>query len=74
MAGTQWQFGTLSCLLCGEVVATISGGAVRVRPGVGLARSLRDLRCPRCKGPLYMERALSQADLPVAADTGLVRR
>ena len=59
----MWRFGTVSCMHCGSVAANIADGRLELAPGTLRVPSLRSLRCPRCKGPTYIERELDPSTL-----------
>ncbi|MCC7105916.1 MAG: hypothetical protein IT307_12300 [Chloroflexi bacterium] len=61
---TSWRFGTVLCMHCGGVAATIFDGLLELAPNTAAAPSVRGLRCPRCKGPTYVERELEPSMLP----------
>jgi hypothetical protein len=58
-----WRFGTVSCMHCGSVAANIADGRLELAPGTQRVPSLRLMRCPRCKGPTYIERELEPSML-----------
>lgn len=61
---TPWRFGTVTCMHCGGVAATIFDGTLELAPNTVAAPTVRGLRCPRCKGPTYVERELEPSMLP----------
>jgi hypothetical protein len=61
--GSKWRFGTVSCMHCGSVAANIADGRLELAPGTQRPLSLRSMRCPRCKGPTYVERELDPSTL-----------
>ena len=64
MIRTPWRFGTVMCMHCGDVAATIFEGALELAPKTVPASSVQGLRCPRCQGPTFVERELEPAMLP----------
>ena len=63
MMTETWRFGTVTCMMCGSVAANIADGRLELAPGTRPAPSLRSMRCPRCKGPTYVERELEPSVL-----------
>lgn len=56
MAVLASRFGTLKCLMCGFVAGSLVDGALTLAPAFAAQREGGRMRCPRCRGTLYLER------------------
>ena len=73
MRDRMWRFATLTCMQCGDIAANIWDGRLELAPGTVRTGDWRTLRCPRCKGPTYLEREVEPASLPELAPLPLAR-
>lgn len=63
MAVLSRDAGTLKCFMCGSVCGRLVDRIVRLAPGVQPAETISRVRCPRCRGSVYLDRELDQSYL-----------
>ena len=63
MAVLSREAATLKCFMCGTVCGHLVDRIVRLAAGVQPAETLSRIRCPRCRGSVYLDRELDLTHL-----------
>ena len=63
MAVLGREAAALKCFMCGYVCGRVIDRIVRLSPGVAPTDTISRLRCPRCRGSIYLDQELDSSFL-----------